>query len=189
MGWVAHLARARLRRMATARFCVHRTFIPLIVAAASFAGAASSRADQSIGGAEIVINEVTGALASGSTVTVIQGDSVYRDELVRTNTVSKARFVLLDSTNLTIGPSSTIKLDRFVYAGAERPGAIAARAAAARAAAARAADSAVLGEHVSGKLPQLILVLAKRFGEGEGCGGSPPSLLRSVGDSSKDAVA
>src|SRR5208337_2282816 len=110
-----------------ARFYMHRTFIILIVAAASFAGATSSRADQSIGGAEIVINEVTGNLSSGSTVSVIQGDSVYRDELVRTNTVSKARFMLLDSTNLTIGPSSTIKLDRFVYAGAERPGAIALR--------------------------------------------------------------
>ncbi len=106
---------------------MHRTFIIVIVAAASFAGATSSRADQSIGGAEIVINEVTGNLASGSPVSVIQGDSVYRDELVRTNTESKAKFVLLDSTNLTIGPSSTIKLDRFIYAGAERPGAIALR--------------------------------------------------------------
>jgi hypothetical protein len=96
----------------------------LVAAAAFFGGATPSRAEQSIGGAEIVINEVRGNLTSGSAVLVIRGDSVFRDEVVRTNTESKARLVLLDNTNVTVGSSSTVKLDRFVYAGPERPGAI-----------------------------------------------------------------
>ena len=77
-----------------------------------------------IGGAEIVINIVQGDLPSGSITPVAQGDAVYRDEGVRTRVDSKARFVLLDQTNVTIGPSSTIKLDRFVYDGPKHRGTI-----------------------------------------------------------------
>jgi hypothetical protein len=77
-----------------------------------------------IGGAEIVINIVQGDLPSGSMTPVAQGDAVYQDEGVRTRVDSKARFVLLDQTNVTIGPSSTIKLDRFVYDGSKKSGKI-----------------------------------------------------------------
>ena len=99
--------------------------IILITAAAFFDGAPSSATEESIGGAEIVVNQVRGNLASGSAVPVARGDGVYRDELVRTNTDSNAKLVLNDSTSLSIGASSSIKLDRFVYAGPGRPGAIA----------------------------------------------------------------
>ena len=77
-----------------------------------------------IGGAEIVINIVQGDLPSGSMTPVAQGDAVYQDEGVRTRVDSKARFILLDQTNVTIGPSSTIKLDRFVYDGSKKSGKI-----------------------------------------------------------------
>ncbi len=77
-----------------------------------------------IGGAETVINIVEGGLPSGSITPVAQGDAVYRDEGVRTRVDSKARLVLVDQTNVTIGPSSTIKLDRFVYEGPKQRGTI-----------------------------------------------------------------
>ena len=77
-----------------------------------------------VGGAEIVINIVQGDLPSGSLTPVAQGDAVYRDEGVRTRVDSKARLVLVDQTNVTIGPSSTIKLDRFVYEGPKQRGTI-----------------------------------------------------------------
>ena len=99
--------------------------ILLIAVSAFFDGAPSSAAEQSIGGAEIVVNEVKGNLPSGNPVLVARGDGVYRDELVRTNTDSNAKLVLNDSTSLSIGPSSSIKLDRFVYAGPSQPGKIA----------------------------------------------------------------
>ena len=96
----------------------------VIAAAVLLVGVAPSLADESIGGARIVVNLVTGALPSGNNVTVVQGDDVFRDEGVRTDASSSAKLVLLDSTNLSLGPSSAIKLDRFVYAGANQPGAI-----------------------------------------------------------------
>jgi hypothetical protein len=66
---------------------------------------------------------VEGDLPSG-TVPVAQSDGVFRDEGVRTHVDSKARLLLEDQTNVTIGPSSTIKLDRFVYAGPKQSGTI-----------------------------------------------------------------
>ena len=43
------------------------------------------------------------------------GDSMLRDETVRTGADSAARFVMADSTNLSLGPSATLKLDRTVF--------------------------------------------------------------------------
>ena len=77
-----------------------------------------------IGAAQIIINSVQGDQASGSSGPVAQGDAVYRDESVRTRIDSKAGLVLEDQSNVTIGPSSTVKLDRFVYAGPKQPGTI-----------------------------------------------------------------
>ncbi len=96
-----------------------------VAAGALLLGGSPSLADESIGGARIVVNLVSGELPTGGDVTVYQGDDVFRDEGVRTNASSAAKLVLRDSTNLSIGPSSFIKLDRFVYAGSNQPGAIA----------------------------------------------------------------
>ena len=89
-----------------------------------FGSTGASWSDEKIGGAETIINIVLGDLASGSSGPVAQGDAVYRDEGVRTRVDSKARLLLEDQSNVTIGPSSTIKLDRFVYAGPKKPGAV-----------------------------------------------------------------
>jgi hypothetical protein len=46
-----------------------------------------------------------------------QGDGIFRDEVVRTGVVSAARLVFSDKTNLSIGPTATVTLDKFVFAG------------------------------------------------------------------------
>ena len=96
----------------------------LVAVVILFRGGEVTWSEDRIGGAEIVINIVQGDLPSGSITPVAQGDAVYRDEGVRTRVDSKARFVLVDQTNVTIGPSSTIKLDRFVYEGPKKVGTI-----------------------------------------------------------------
>ena len=97
----------------------------LLLALAASCAAATARADESIGGAKSVVNLVTGDLPTGDKISVVQGDDVFKDEGVRTDADSSARLVLRDSTNLLLGPSSSIKLDRFVYSGPKQPGAIA----------------------------------------------------------------
>ena len=109
---------ARERRAAA---CLSSGLVAVVLL---FGSAGASWSDEKIGGAEIIIDGVQGNLASGSSVPVVQGDAVYRDEGVRTRVDSKARLLLEDQTNVTIGPSSTVKLDRFVYAGPKNPGTI-----------------------------------------------------------------
>jgi hypothetical protein len=36
-------------------------------------------------------------------------------ETIRTSAASKAQLVFLDTTNLSVGPSSEVNLDRFIY--------------------------------------------------------------------------
>jgi hypothetical protein len=97
----------------------------MVITASFFGGGTSASAQQSIGGAETVVNQVRGDLTAGRVVAVLRGDDVYRDEGVRTGADSTAKLVLRDKTVLSVGPSSSVKLDRFVYAGEGQEGAIA----------------------------------------------------------------
>ena len=99
---------------------------PIVVASLLlFGGSEFAWSDEKIGGAEIVINNVQGALPTGSQVPVAQGDSVFLNEAVQSGPDSKARLLLEDNTNVSIGPGSTLKLDNFVYSGPKQPGTIA----------------------------------------------------------------
>ncbi len=61
----------------------------------------------------MIQNEVVRVAATTTPINV--GDSMLRDETVRTGADSAARFVMADSTNLSLGPSATLKLDRTVF--------------------------------------------------------------------------
>ena len=77
-------------------------------------------AEQKIGSAAAVINDVTREIA-GATGPLKAGDSAFRNEIVRTAAASKAKLVFLDSTNLIIGPASEMTLDEFAYSGPTAP--------------------------------------------------------------------
>ena len=83
----------------------------------------ASWSQEKIGTTEIIINTVEGTVTTVP-MPLNQGDGVYRDESVRSHVDSKAGLVMEDKTNVTIGPSSTLKLDRFVYAGPKSKGTI-----------------------------------------------------------------
>jgi hypothetical protein len=86
-------------------------------AAALIAGMSAARAQgANIGKAPVVRNDVRGTIAT-RTAAVTAGDAVFRDEGVHTGNDSEAKVVFLDNTNLSLGPNSSVKLDKFVYAG------------------------------------------------------------------------
>jgi len=72
------------------------------------------RAQKRVGEAAVVKNEVL-RVAGSSTTQIQVGDGLVRDEVVRTGLGSAARLVMADSTNLSLGPSATLKLDRTVF--------------------------------------------------------------------------
>jgi FecR protein len=89
--------------------------LPLIIAGivnVSEAQAASVRA----GDAVQVVQEVAG-LQSGNRTwdTKAEGDDIYENEVIRTAILSQAHIVLVDRTGLSIGPITTIRVDRIVY--------------------------------------------------------------------------
>ena len=92
------------------------TIAALIVSLGLAFAACDARAQQAIGSTSTVQNQVTREL-SGAAGPLTVGDSVFRNEVVRTGTDSLAKLIFLDSTNLAVGPTSRVVLDRFVYEG------------------------------------------------------------------------
>jgi len=94
-----------------------RTFRHRAVLSAFLAVAATvACADETIGVASLVRNNVNGVLPT-RTFQINVGENVVRDEIVKTSHDSVAKIVFTDSTNLSIGPNSMVKLDKFVAAG------------------------------------------------------------------------
>jgi len=74
---------------------------------------AFAQAPARVGEAAVVKNEVLRVAASTTQINV--GDALLRDETVRTGADSATRLVMADSTNLSLGPNATLKLDRTVF--------------------------------------------------------------------------
>src|SRR5215475_8978553 len=72
-----------------------------------------SAADERIGIAAVVRNSVS--QLEPQVTKIAKGDDVVRNEVVRTAADSDARLVFRDDTNLSLGPGSTVKLDRTVF--------------------------------------------------------------------------
>jgi len=91
----------------------------LVVSFAPLTAARAEPATLKIGEAEIIRNEVV-SVEGAKLSPIAVGDLVVRDETVSTRADSNARFGLLDSTKLALGPNSTLKIDRAVYADESR---------------------------------------------------------------------
>jgi hypothetical protein len=91
---------------------IGRNYILSTLAICALAVIASAPAHaQRVGEAAVVKNEVIRVTGSGGTQINV-GDALLRDETVRTGADSAARLVMSDSTNLSLGPSASLKLDR-----------------------------------------------------------------------------
>jgi hypothetical protein len=94
--------------------CLRRS--RLVAALCLLCGLASpgARAQDAIGGARVVERDVAGSLGDVHR-RVNKGDDVFQDEVITTSVESLAQIDLVDLTNLSIGPSAQVKLDRFVF--------------------------------------------------------------------------
>jgi hypothetical protein len=103
---------------------MHRRFFIALMLALGICGAfAPADAQERIGRAAVVRNDVS--QISPRVVRISTGDEIFHDETVRTAADSDAKFVLRDDTNLSLGPGSTLKLDRAVFSGETSAGDIA----------------------------------------------------------------
>src|SRR5436305_6606388 len=103
---------------------MHRRFFIALTTALGIGSAfAPVCAQERIGRAAVIRNDVS--QISPRVMKISTGDEIFRDETVRTAADSDAKFVLRDDTNLSLGPGSTLKLDRAVFSGEASAGAIA----------------------------------------------------------------
>jgi hypothetical protein len=74
----------------------------------------SAGGGKKIGGAVKAIDEVEGTTDRG-VEPIAEGSDIFLNEVVRTGVSGKAELLFADRTNLTVGPVTTIHLDKFVY--------------------------------------------------------------------------
>ncbi len=101
----------------------------IVIAASLLMQTAVSRAadEASIGNASAVKNRVEGTVR-GQTQHLLSGSAVYSNESVRTGQDSIAELGFVDSTKLSVGPVSEVRLDKFVYDPNKGAGAVALKA-------------------------------------------------------------
>jgi hypothetical protein len=67
-----------------------------------------------IGNTRVVVKTVIGTFEGDLRVLELE-DDVYHNELIETEEESATKLIFLDETTLTLGPQSSVVLDRFVY--------------------------------------------------------------------------
>jgi hypothetical protein len=92
----------------------HSSLFAFVLGAITVLAAAPLSAQTRVGEAAVVKNEVL-RVAASATSQINVGDGLLRDEIVRTGLDSAARLVMSDSTNLSLGPNASLKLDRTVF--------------------------------------------------------------------------
>jgi hypothetical protein len=90
-------------------------FVLMAVAALAGPDAQAAISDQiTIGNTRVVVKTVIGTFEGDLRVLELE-DDVYHNELIETEEESATKLIFLDETALTLGPESSIVLDRFVY--------------------------------------------------------------------------
>ena len=92
-----------------------RYWIPALMLAVVFPlqSTAAANAQEAIGKATTVRPQAEGT--HGGIRTLSGGADVYSKETVRTGDAGQADLQFHDSSNLKVGPSSSVRLDKFVY--------------------------------------------------------------------------
>ena len=89
-----------------------RILVPALALAFMFAlQSTPSHAQTRIGTANTVRPEASGTIAG----TLSAGSGVHANETVRTGNSGQAGMRFIDQSNLNVGPSSSVRLDKFVY--------------------------------------------------------------------------
>ena len=89
-----------------------RNLMPAVAVVALFAlQSTASNAQNRIGTANSVKPDASGSIAG----TLAAGSGVHANETVRTGSAGQAGLRFIDESNLTVGPSSQVRLDKFVY--------------------------------------------------------------------------
>jgi hypothetical protein len=103
------------------RFWISALLSAALIALQSFA----SNAQEAIGSTSSVKPQAEGTHEQVGTRTLSGGSSVYSKDLIHTGEAGVADLRFHDSTNLSVGPKSSIRLDKFIYDSNKSSGGVA----------------------------------------------------------------
>ncbi len=89
--------------------------IPAIVLAVLVAMQAVALGEDSKIGSALTAKDKVEGIVGGNSEDISTGSSVFRNETVRTGETGVASLGFVDKTQLTVGPMSEVRLDKFVY--------------------------------------------------------------------------
>jgi hypothetical protein len=89
----------------------HKWTAALVLAALFALQSTAASAQTKIGNAKGVKPQADGSIAG----TLSPGADVHESETIRTGSAGQANLRFIDDTNLSVGPTSVVKLDKFVY--------------------------------------------------------------------------
>jgi len=99
---------------------MHNPWIVTAVALVACFAALPAHAQQKIGKAAAVKPEAHGSVAGQ----LAPNSDVHANETVKTTSGGQAELQFVDNTKLSVGPMSTVRLDKFVYDPNKRTGAV-----------------------------------------------------------------
>ena len=112
-----------LRRLDLVRHA--SAFVGVAVCALVYLTASAPEAlAEKVGVVGAVNTAATGTVPDGDTEEIVIGRSVLFNELVETDANGRVHLMMLDRTTLTIGPNSSLLIDKFVYDPKSRSGEI-----------------------------------------------------------------
>jgi len=91
--------------------CSHKWTAALVLAGLFALQSTASNAQSAIGQAQAIKPQADGSVAGR----LATGSNVHESETIRTGSAGAANLRFIDETTLTVGPASTVKLDKFVY--------------------------------------------------------------------------
>jgi hypothetical protein len=91
--------------------CSHKWTAALVLAVLFALQSTASNAQTAIGKAQAVKPQADGSFGG----TLAPGSDVHESETIRTGSAGIANLRFIDNTNLSVGPTSVVKLDKFVY--------------------------------------------------------------------------
>src|SRR5262245_37953523 len=97
-----------------AMHCHHHSTPVLVAIVAGIIVSTPVQAASRVGGTTNVVRDVSGSLSGNSWAKKFLGDDVYENEFIRTEAASSAKISFIDETEINIGSTTRMKIDRVV---------------------------------------------------------------------------
>jgi hypothetical protein len=96
-------------------YYLHHSATAFVAIVVGIIASTNAQAGSRVGGTTSVVHDVASSVSGQSWAKKVEGDDVYEDEFIRTETESSARISFIDETDIRMGPAAKMKIDRVVF--------------------------------------------------------------------------